>query len=554
MEELQLHYVDLGVPRVLDLNRDSFDIGRTEGNDIVLNHPSVSRRHARLEKRSSKWWLLDLKSTNGIKVNDKQVSESEISQGDRLLIGSVQLDVRTMPKVDFSDQSLFDNPSGTVIRRISDFNSEFGFDVADIAAKPPSKDAPPQAQREKIMAVLIQVAKLLLQYEELNAVLNAVMDIIFKYLPVDRGLLILFDESGNPVPKLTKFREGFEGQEIPISRNILKMVAEQQVSLLTANALEDARLLGGKSIAIHGIRSAMCVPLWNRDRVIGAVQVDSPIHIGSFTEEDLDMLTALANFAAVAIERAQLSEKIEQEKKIRAKLERYHSPGVIDEIVKGAITAIDEGEVKSAEVSILFADISGFTTISETKRPEEVAEFLSHFFSCAVDAIFAHGGTLDKFIGDAVMAFFGAPIGQADHAARAVRAGLTMRQLVEVWNADRATQGLPPVRIRVGINSGPAVAGNVGTEKRVDYTVLGSSVNIASRLESGVAKPGQVVISQNTYDMVPRDEFKVESLGEFPLKGLTQKMPVYAVLDEGAATAPAASTSSGTIPAGKTPS
>ena len=151
------------------------------------------------------------------------------------------------------------------------------------------------------------------------------------------------------------------------------------------------------------------------------------------------------------------------------------------------------------------------------------------------------------------MAFFGAPIAQADHAARAVRAGLTMRQLVDVWNADRATQGLPPVRIRVGINSGLAVAGNVGTEKRVDYTVLGSSVNIASRLESGVAKPGQVVISQNTYDMVP-GEFKVESLGEFPLKGLTQKMPVYAVLDEGSSTAPSPSTSGGTIPSGLTPS
>jgi adenylate cyclase len=259
------------------------------------------------------------------------------------------------------------------------------------------------------------------------------------------------------------------------------------------------------------------------------------------------MLTALANFAAVAIERAQLSEKIEQEKKIRAKLERYHSPGVVDEIVKGAIAAIDESEIKSAEVSILFADISGFTTISETKKPEEVSEFLSHFFSCAVDAIFAHGGTLDKFIGDAVMAFFGAPLAQADHATRAVRAGVTMRHLVDGWNAERATQGLPPVKIRVGINSGLAVAGNVGTEKRVDYTVLGSSVNIASRLESGVAKPGQVVISQNTWDMV-NGQFNVEALGEFQMKGLTQKMPVYAVLDDGSSPSSPHSTSSGTIP------
>src|SRR5213075_3436251 len=195
-----------------------------------------------------------------------------------------------------------------------------------------------------------------------------------------------------------------------------------------------ARLLGGKSIAIHGIRSAMCVPLWNKAHVIGAVQVDSPIHIGRFTEEDLDLLTALANFAAVAIERAQLAEKIEQERKIRSKMERYHSPAVIDEIVKGVITvSADETEIRAAEVSILFADISGFTTVSETKAPEEVAEFLSRFFSCAVESIFAFGGTLDKFIGDAVMAFFGAPIPQDDHADRAILAGLMMQRLVGEW-------------------------------------------------------------------------------------------------------------------------
>src|ERR1051325_5898608 len=210
-------------------------------------------------------------------------------------------------------------------------------------------------------------------------------------------------------------------------------------------------------------------------------------------------------------------------------MERYHSPAVVEEIVRGSVAAQEE-EVKSAEVSILFADISGFTTISETKRPEEVSEFLSHFFSCAVESIFAYGGTLDKFIGDAVMAFFGAPIPQEDHADRAVLAGLMMQRLVEEWNAAREKAGLSPaVRIRVGINSGPAVVGNVGTEKRVDYTVLGSSVNIASRLESGVAKPGQVVISQNTLDRVV-GSFNTEPLGEFALKGLQQKLPVVAVL------------------------
>lgn len=538
MEPLQVHYIDVGVPRIFEL-RQAGTIGRTEGNDIVLNHPSVSRRHARLEARDGKWWIVDLKSTNGVKVNGNAVIEAAVMGGDRLMVGSVQLEFRPLPSVDFSGQSMFDNPSGTVIRRISDFNSEFGLDIGEIVKEQDEAVAGPVPRaptptltgavtREKIFAVLVQVAKILLQSEDLTSVLNTVVDIIFRYLPVERGLLILFDENGDPVPRLTKFREGSEAQEIPISRTILKMVAEQQVALLTSNALEDSRLLGGKSIAIHGIRSAMCVPLWNRSRVIGAVQVDSPIHIGRFTEEDLDLLTALANFAAVAIERAQLSERIEHEKKIRGKLERYHSPAVIDAIVQGVVSADEQEGMRSADITILFADISGFTSISETKNPEDVSEFLSHFFSCAVEAIFANGGTLDKFIGDAVMAFFGAPLAQQDHAVRAVRAGLMMQELVARWNEDRAASGLDQVKIRIGINSGPAVVGNVGTEKRVDYTVLGSSVNIASRLESGVAKPGQLVISQNTFDHLD-GEFTTDSLGEFPLKGLQQKMPVHVV-------------------------
>lgn len=535
MDQLQLHYVDVGVPRVTDVKHD-LSIGRTEGNDLILNHPSVSRRHARVEARNGAWWIVDLKSTNGVKLNGNLVTEAQVGAGDKLSIGSVLVDVRALPSVDFKeDSSMFDNPSGTVIRRISDFNSEFGLDLGELekqapaAARPPSSPGvkvEPSVSREKIMQVLVQVAKALLSSEELQSVLETVMDIIFRYLPVERGLIILFDEEGNPVPKLTKFIDGADAQDIPISRTILKMVASQQVSLMTSNALEDARLLGGKSIAIHGIRSAMCVPLWNRQRVIGAVQVDSPIHIGSFTEDDLDLLTALANFAAVAIERAQLAEKIEEERKIRARMERYHSPAVVDEIVKGSIST--ETEIRSTDVSILFADISGFTTVSETKKPEEVAEFLSHFFSCAVESIFAYGGTLDKFIGDAVMAFFGAPLPQPDHADRAVLTGLMLQRMVTEWNNERAKAGLPLVKVRVGINSGLAVVGNVGTEKRVDYTVLGSSVNIASRLESGVAKPGQVVISQNTLDRII-GSFETESLGEFALKGLQQKMPVFAV-------------------------
>ncbi|HEX6177993.1 MAG TPA: FHA domain-containing protein, partial [Thermoanaerobaculia bacterium] len=155
-DQLQLHYVDLGVPRVLDL-RPQMSVGRTEGNDLILNHPSVSRKHARFEQRSEKWWIVDLKSTNGVKVNGNLVTEAAVSAGDKIHIGSVQLELRALPSIDFSGDSMFDNPSGTVIRRISDFNSEFGLDVgtegAPAQARMPSEPgtkAAPGVTREKI--------------------------------------------------------------------------------------------------------------------------------------------------------------------------------------------------------------------------------------------------------------------------------------------------------------------------------------------------------------------------------------------------------------------
>src|SRR5437667_6912467 len=156
MEQLQVHYVDLGVPRLNDLKGD-LSVGRTEGNDIVLNHPSVSRKHAKFEIRGDQWWIVDLNSTNGVKVNGNLVGEAQVAAGDKISVGSVQLELKALPSVAFSSESMFDNPSGTVIRRISDFNSEFGLDVAEAQlsavrapSEPGTRKAEPAAAREKI--------------------------------------------------------------------------------------------------------------------------------------------------------------------------------------------------------------------------------------------------------------------------------------------------------------------------------------------------------------------------------------------------------------------
>jgi len=362
-------------------------------------------------------------------------------------------------------------------------------------------------------------------------VLEKVMDLVFDHLPVDRSFIVLFDEEGNPQLELNRFRESELGEdaEVPISRTILDMVSQQKVAILTHDAQADQRFEAGRSIKIHQIRSAMCAPLWHRERVIGVIYVDSPLHVGSFSASDLDLLTALSNYAAVAIERARLNENIRRERQARDRLERYHSPAVIEAVLSDS--GDEAAVVTLRETSILFADIVGFTARCETLPPEDVAAFLNQFFSLAADVIFKHGGTLDKFIGDAVMAFFGAPLPQEDHAERAVRSALELMEVLKEWNAEREKAGDDRIEVRIAVNSGPVVVGDIGSATRVDYTVLGNTVNVTSRLEEHVAEPGSIVLGETTQAAVA-DLFPTEPLGSVQLKGLRRKINIFRVAAE----------------------
>ena len=283
----------------------------------------------------------------------------------------------------------------------------------------------------------------------------------------------------------------------------------------------------------------MCAPLWNKDQVIGIIHVDSPMLTNCFTLNDLDLLTALANYAAVAVERARLNQKIVAEEKKRERLGRFLSPQVTARIIATSESqgmALGVPEVK--DVSVLFSDIVGFTSMSEKMSPAAVSLLLNDYFSRMTDIIFKYEGTLDKYIGDAIMAVFGAPLDMPDHCVRSIKAALEMRDQLEAFNADRKDE--TTIRIRIGINSGKAVAGELGGINKKEYTVLGDTVNTASRLESSVAKPMQVVVGENTY-LAAREHFEFRSLGPATLKGKSRTVEVYEVLGPIGATASATS-------------
>jgi adenylate cyclase len=307
------------------------------------------------------------------------------------------------------------------------------------------------------------------------------------------------------------------------------MVVRDKVAVLTSDAQRDERFEAGQSIRLQQIRSAMCAPLWNRDSVIGVIHVDSPLHVGTFTERDLDLLTALANFAAVAIERARLHDRVAEEKRIRGRLERYHSPQVVDEIIADVKATGSFKDVRTKTVTILFADLVGFTSWSEKMEAAELARILNRFFTLASDAIFSQDGTIDKFVGDAVMAFFGAPIDQPDHPARAAAAALKVREEVAAWNRERAVQGSFPLEVRIALNTGETIVGEIGSARRVEYTVVGNAVNVAARMEEFVAMPGDIVVGPLTYEAI-KDLYRLAQLGFFALKGVSTQIPLYKLL------------------------
>ncbi len=513
---LQLVFEEGGSTHRVPLH-DGLTLGRSSDNDVVLRDFSVSRHHARVDADGEALVIRDLESTNGVKVNETFVSSAPVAVGDRLTIGSFELMVEELgsgPEAALS--------SATYLRPLSEFNQDYGLEG------PPSGVSRELGVRERVFEILAQVAKTLLQVEDLEPVLEKVLDVVFDYLLVDRGFIVLFDESGAPKLECYRLRDTEPGAEpeVPISRTILDMVTRQKVALLTHDAQADQRFEAGQSIRIYQIRSAMCAPLWHREKIIGVIYVDSPLHVGSFSTSDLDLLTALANYAAVAIERARLNERIRREQIVRHRLERYHSPAVIESVL--AAPEHDGGSAAVRETSIMFADIVGFTSRCESLPPEDVAAFLNQFFSLAADAVFELGGTLDKFIGDAVMAFFGAPLAEPDHAERAVRSALTLLRSLGRWNRERTMEGLDEVQVRVAIHSGPVVVGDIGSDTRVDYTVLGNAVNVAARLEEYVAQPGQVVIGETTQAAVAH-LFVTEHLGNVKLKGLSRKIAVYRV-------------------------
>ncbi|HSE96939.1 MAG TPA: adenylate/guanylate cyclase domain-containing protein, partial [Blastocatellia bacterium] len=240
----------------------------------------------------------------------------------------------------------------------------------------------------------------------------------------------------------------------------------------------------------------------------------------------------LKNSKGRSIGQVLVVEDITQEQRMMATLSRYVDRRVAEQLIKDK-HSLKLGGVRR-KVTILFSDIRNFTTISETASAEDVVELLNDYFARMVRIIFAHGGTLDKFIGDAIMAVFGAPVQHEDDTVRAVRAALDMRMELKVFNAERQVDNKFEIETGIGIGYGEAISGNIGSDQRMDYTVIGDAVNLSSRLEALTKNYREkIIISGAVYQDV-KDLFPCVKLEEVKVKGKTQSTAIYGIGDDAA--------------------
>jgi adenylate cyclase len=514
-------------------------VGRAVTSDVPIYDPTISRRHAEVSLTDGGVKVKDVGSSNGTFLNGARISEAVAAENDVITFGKVAFRVKDVsapaprPQIVPGASAEFAGAKpvgGTIVRQlpvsVSGGVPAIVTGTASGASHLKVTAKSLEELREKKLELLLEISKELSKQQELDRLLDKIVEFTFQVMNVDRVSILLLEEpSGELVPRISKGRTAQSSASKHVPQSIARKVVDDRVAILSDNTAVDERFMG-KSILIQSVRSAMCTPLMGTDqKVLGILYVDNLTATHSFSDDDLKFLIAFGSLAAVAIENSQRSERLRREALVLSNFQRYFSPNIAQVIAQQQ----DAGRLPSEKrpVGIFFSDIRGFTPMSETMSPDDIARLLTEYFTEMVDIVFEHGGTLDKFMGDAILALWGAPIAHADDADRAMRCALDQLAALEKLNAKWKDQGRPPLGIGIGINFGEVFAGNIGSDRRLEYTVIGDAVNTASRLCSS-AGANEILISEAFYRLLKTPP-KVEALEPLEVKGKAKKVPVYRV-------------------------
>lgn len=516
-----------------------YNIGRAKDNDIVLNDRRVSRRHAHLVTDGSGFKIIDgfevngeiHRSVNRVFVNNLPQFEKTLEQDDQIIIGESKLNFHKInaPKpsenqqptiklsngrsesapntaeppsgVKYDDQPLGHTQLQISANEIIGHRSNLSIE-AEITTPEEIKEL---RRKAKALDLLYEMSKTLGTVFDLKEIFVKATDLIFRGTPAERVVALLADETIDGkildyslYPIAVRARDAkLENltEKLTISRTITQKVMREKVALLSQDAKTDAQFGGAESIVTQGVRSTICAPLITESNVHGVMYADRFDPFASFSPDDLELISAVAAQTAMVVETVKAHKRLAREEVARANYGRFMPEYVVKQLLENP-NSFKLGGVNQT-VTILFADIRGFTAFSERENPEKVVGLLNRYFSAMSEIIFAHGGTLDKYIGDGLMAIFGAPTATPEDAKNALRTAVTMQRRLTTLNKELESENLSRVNIGIGLHTGVATIGYIGSEQRSEYTAIGDTVNLASRLESN-ALGGQILVSEAT--------------------------------------------------------
>ncbi len=553
-----------------DLPEGTTHVGRADENDIVLSGDLVSRKHANFHVTGNALVFEDLGSRNGSRLNgDKVVGTSPMKPGDVVAVGENSLVVRQPTTAETAATEMVDAGGGGAVRRfgrgvdvshavlmardIQDsivrrvLDNSLPFEVDDHEPPPvPNKvkrraasdtdeneadevrsDGPSYPVAFHSLVMLFRVAERLATAPTLQSFLDDTTDTVMKRVGASTGVVLVRHPTGVLVPAAVRHAKKLSKGEVPVSDAIVEAALAQGQAIAVADVRDDSRFAERDSVVLYGIDQVLCVPIGQKAPFDGVLYLNRTQVNDEPIEALLDVCTALAQLLQTAMHK--FSARPPAGDRLRSALERFHGPDIVERRVGDlAQKTVKLSQLEEKQVTVLFADIAGFTDLAFKLKPEQVADLLSEFYKVATPLIFSFEGTVDKFVGDSVMALFGAPYGKGDDAIRAVRSAMALKA---EW--ERAMQKRPAnerLLLKVGLTTGKVLAGSVGTEARLDYTAIGEPVNVASWLCQS-ADAGQVLITGKTLAAVGA-RFDVTPLGERPLLGSRVRTAIFEVFDE----------------------
>jgi adenylate cyclase len=514
--------VNSGTPAALvfELKAGPNHLGRAKDSDISIPHESLSRRHARIDLERDSAQLVDIGSRNGVMISGRRVSHATLRHGDEFTCGSLRC-------LFLCAESAVETEPPVLIREIDPAQTRT--DLAELLPRAglgparPTPRADPQQAHERLR-VLLRVSELLSSPDPIGSVFRHVLHLAFQILPIDHAAVLLVDDKTGELTVCASHSRSATSS-LTHSRHVVEEVLRRGTAALFSDVRLEPRFSDAESITTQSIFASMCAVLRPRDQVIGVLYLDNRTHPNPFSPEDLEFLVAFSNHAAIAIDNSRLRAQLEEQAVVRSHLLRFFPPSAATRILEAGSTALETVE---AEVTPLFCDISGFTALCSSMRPSALVELLNAYFEALSEVVFRFDGTLEKYIGDALLAVWGVPFARPDDASLAVQAAIDMQRALAEINLEGVRRGHPHIALHIGLNTGLAAAGNIGSKRYLQYATVGDTTNIASRI-CAAAAPGEILIAESTRAKLEATRFRLAARPPLMVKGKADPLITYQV-------------------------